>query len=50
MSESNLLTVGDLYALGWTDAIIEKLPAPTWGVDPQSPNRLKKVPLWQKTM
>lgn len=48
MSESNLLTVGDLYALGWTDAIIEKLPAPTWGVNPHHPNRLKKVPLWQK--
>lgn len=48
MSESNLLTVGDLYALGWTDAIIAKLPAPTWGVNPHHPNRMKKVPLWHK--
>lgn len=51
MSESNtpqLLTVGDLYALGWTDAIIAKLPAPIWGVNPHHPNRMKKVPLWQR--
>lgn len=48
MSESNLLTVGDLYALGWTDAIIEKLPEPTWGVNPHHPNRMKKVPLWHR--
>ena len=37
MSESNLLTVGDLYALGWADAIIEKLPAPTWVLIPITP-------------
>lgn len=51
MSEPNtpqMLTVGDLYALGWTDAIIGKLPAPTWGVNPHHPNRMKKVPLWRK--
>ncbi len=50
MDESNIpqmLTVGDLYAIGWTDAIIARLPKPTMGVNPHHPNRKKKVALWK---
>ncbi len=49
MEESNqpqMLTVGDLYAMGWTDAIIAKLPKPTMGRNPHHPNRAKKIALW----
>lgn len=51
MSKSNMpqmLTVSDLYALGWTDVLIDKLPAPIWGINPHHPNRMKKVPLWRE--
>lgn len=49
MEESNqpqMLTIGDLYAMGWTDPIIAKLPEPTMGANPHHPNRRKKIALW----
>lgn len=48
LNTPQMLTVGDLYALGWTDAIIDKLPTPILGVNPHHPNRKKKVLLWKE--
>lgn len=44
--EKDWMTVGDLYARGWTDPIIKKLPAPKRGRNPHHMNSSKLVRLW----
>ena len=45
-NEDQWLTVSDLYARGWTDPIVKKLPAPVRGRNPHHQNSQKLVRLW----
>lgn len=47
--EKDWMTVSDLYARGWTDPIIKKLPAPKRGRNPHHMNSSKLVRLWACT-
>lgn len=44
--QADWLTVSDLYARGWTDPIIKKLPAPKHGRNPHHIHSNKLVRLW----